>query len=279
MRENEHFPGHGVHWGLASVSVMHSPVVQTPLPSIPLLCHCLQGLPAATLAPCIRLIHRSSHRGWEHNIWAHGQLHTARRSRGRWTSSVNTDGQVAPANRLALVHLPLCSHATLPRTLPWRELTQSALALFKCAGLTAVMAPHAGGAFQQMLMCLLQKCALFPKADILHFFKVSSFLCSNWLLLHSMSPFVEANLARRTLYFHFANFQVGFIYLNVTCKNVKWQVFIPPLLLFIILLYEQSRVSLPRCLLEHQTWFYAAFGYLTEINVIYILIPAYQQIK
>lgn len=250
MRENEHFPRRGVRWGLASISVMHSPVVQTPLPSIPLLCHCLQALPAATLAPCIRLIHRSSHRGWEHNIWAHGQLHTAWSSRVRWMSSVNTDRQVAPANRLALVHLPLCSHATLPHTLPWRELPQSALALFKCAGLTTIMAPQAGGAFLQMLMGLFQTCTLFPKADILHFFCLfQGFQFS--VLLHSRNQFVEANLARRTLYFHFANFQVGFIYLDVTCKNLKWQHLISPLLLFIILLYEQSRVSLPRCLLEH----------------------------
>lgn len=106
------------------------------------------------------------------------------------------------------------------------------------------MAPQAEGAFLQMLMCLFQKCTLFPKAEILHFFcLIQGFQFS--VLLHSGSQFVEANLARQTLYFHFANFQVGFIYLNVTCTNEKWQILISPLLLFIILLYEQSRVSLP----------------------------------
>lgn len=166
----------------------------------------------------------------------------------------------------------LCSHTTHPRTLPWRELTQSALALFKCAGLTAVTAPRAGGAFLPGASVPLSEVHTLPKkADILHFFKVSG--------SHSGSRFVEANLARPTWNFHFADFQVGFIYLDVTCKDVIWQLLISPLLPFIILLCEQSRVSLPRCLLEHQAWFHAAFGYLTEINVIYILIPAYQQIK
>lgn len=37
--------------GPAFVSVIHSPLVGTPLPSIPLLCHCLQTLPAASVAP------------------------------------------------------------------------------------------------------------------------------------------------------------------------------------------------------------------------------------
>lgn len=69
------------------------------------------------------------------------------------------------------------------------------------------------------------------------------------------------------------------MYLDTTCKNVKWQILISPLFVFIILLYEQSGVSLPQWLLEHQAGSHAAFGYLSEIIVIYILIPVYQQIK
>lgn len=122
QKENEHFPRSGVRGGPASVSVIHFPLVQTPLPSVPLLCHCLQTLPAATLAS----MHQAQARQQPSGTAAQRML--------TWSGahSAEKPGQTRDADRrvaaVSLARLPQ-SHHTLTHTLPPQELIQSSFSL------------------------------------------------------------------------------------------------------------------------------------------------------
>lgn len=163
MRENEHFPRRGIRGGLASVSVIHSPLVQTPLPSVPLLCHCLQTLPAATLAPCIRLRLGSSHQGREHNICSHGQVHVARRSQVRRV--MQTDRQLLSLWR-ALIRSPH-SHTHYLNKSSFKALHMRTSDC--CHGCTSWRSFSANADVLLLLTHTLRK------AKILHFFSISRF--------------------------------------------------------------------------------------------------------
>lgn len=162
---------------------------------------------------------------------------------GRTGSSCQPSRSRSPA-ALQSRHTP--THITLTRAHSKRSRTLQMCRSDHCNGSTSWRS------FSTDANVPLSEARTLPKSRLPSLLSVSFKVFQFSVLLYSRSQFVEANLARRTSYFHFANFQEGFIYLDVTCKNVKCQLLISPLLLFIILLYEQSRVSLPRCLLEHQ---------------------------
>lgn len=190
-------------------------------------CKCSQQPP---WPPCIRLRPGSGHRGREHNVCSHGQVPAAPRSRARRVMQTNWVAAVSLVSPAAVTpHSHTHTHITS---------TRAHSKLITCAALTAVAAAQAEGAFPPILMCFFYKPTLSKTAKILHC------SCSFEGFQIPVLLFDADSIRRSKLCFLILQV-FSWVYVFSGCKMVICH-FTFSFSMFIILLCEQSRLSLPQ---------------------------------